>query len=137
MNQQFLHSTQPIHFLALMELYEHNYILVRRLFGDLKRLKTGDECPWHADVIARVRSAERHTLEIHFTDHRQLDAKQRPIRLKIRICHDARTAELISKARRNQCLESKITLCIKKQFEQNQLLKIWLTDQLDRLRLQN
>lgn len=115
-----------------MELYEQNYILVRRLFGDLKRLKTGDECPWHAEVIARIQSATRHTLDIHFIDHRQLNKKQRPIRIKVRICHDARTAELIEGNHRTQCLQTKATHCIKKQFSQNKLLNAWLIGEVAR-----
>ena len=117
-----------------MDLYEHNYILIRRLFGDLKRLKPGDECPWSAQVNARIQAAGRHTLDIHFIDQRQLDKKQRPIRLKVRVYHDARTAELLSAGRREQCLQDNTTYCIKKQFIQNSLLKSWLSDELSQLK---
>ncbi len=132
MNPQPSSTAAPAQFAQLMELYEHNYILMRRLFGDLKRLKTGDECPWHAEVGAQVRSATRHTLDIHFIDQRQLDKKQRPMRIKVRICHDARTAELVENSRRAHCLKTKATHCIKKQFSQNKLLNAWLSGEVAR-----
>lgn len=133
MNQQSPNLIVIDHFGQLMELYELNYILIRGLFGDLKRLKTGDECLWHAAVSARVQSCERHTLEIHFIDQRQLDKKSRPMRIRVRICLDARTAELIGLSRREHCLKGEATQCIQKQLTQNKLLNIWLNAEIAHL----
>lgn len=113
-----------------MELYEHNYILIRRMFGDLRRLQAGDECPWDAGMTPKIHSNSRFTLDIHFTDHRILGRRQRPLRLNVRIYHDARAAELIDDGNRSQCLRTQQGRCAEKQFKRNSLLQNWLLDQL-------
>ncbi|MHB8921408.1 MAG: DUF1249 domain-containing protein [Halothiobacillus sp.] len=117
----------------LMDAYEQNYILLRRLFGDLRRLRTGDECPWNAAVMPKVIASSRYTLDIQFTDHSIFGHKQRPLQLKVRIYHDARTAELLESTRRDQCLQAEVSLCTEKQFRRNTLLQKWLIQQLDNL----
>lgn len=121
---------RPPTFDRLMELYEHNYILIRRLFGDLRRLRTGDECPWIASVTPKIITNGRFTLDLRFTDHRILGRKQRPLRLDVRIYHDARAAELIETGNRSQCLQSHKNRCTENQFKRNSLLQRWLLDQL-------
>lgn len=118
-------------FSQLMDAYEQNYILIRQLFGDLRRLQTGDECPWNAAIQPVVIHSSRYTLDIQFTDHSILSKKQRPLQLKVRIYHDARTAELLESTQRNKCLQAAVSLCTEKQFQRNTLLKKWLSQQIN------
>lgn len=124
------HLKRPATFDRLMELYEHNYILIRRLFGDLRRLKAGDECPWIASVSPKIVANSRFTLDIQFTDHRILGRRQQPLRLAVRIYHDARAAELVETGSRSKCLHDQQSRCAEKQHKRNTMLQNWLIDQL-------
>ncbi|MGC8698177.1 MAG: hypothetical protein ACP5Q0_06845, partial [Halothiobacillus sp.] len=73
-------SIRTAAFSHLMDAYEQNYILLRQLFGDLRRLQTGDESPWNAAVQPKVTHSSRYTLDIQFTDHSILSKKQTPLR---------------------------------------------------------
>jgi len=126
-------SIRTAAFSHLMDAYEQNYILLRQLFGDLRRLQTGDESPWNAAVQPKVTHSSRYTLDIQFTDHSILSKKQTPLRLKVRIYHDARTAELLETTQRNKCLKAAVSLCTEKQFQRNTLLKKWLSQQINTL----
>lgn len=121
-------------FSQLIDTYEQNYILLRQLFGDLRRLKIGDECPWNAAVMPKVIESSRYTLDIQFTDHSILNQKHRPLQLKVRIYHDARTAELLESKRRANCLQTAASLCTEKQYQRNSMLKKWLLQQIPALK---
>lgn len=117
----------------LMDAYEQNYILMRRLFGDLRHLQNGDECPWNANVTSKISAKSKFTLDIQFTDQRIVGNKKRPLTLKVRVYHDARTAELLGPTHRDQCLQNQANQCTEQQFKRNLLLKNWLIKQLDTL----
>jgi uncharacterized protein YqiB (DUF1249 family) len=117
----------------LMEAYEQNYILMRRLFGDLRHLQSGDECPWNANVTSKIIAKSKFTLDVQFTDQRVVGVKKRPLKLKVRVYHDARTAELLDAVHRDQCLQNQAIQCTEQQLKRNQLLKNWLVDQLNTL----
>jgi uncharacterized protein YqiB (DUF1249 family) len=118
---------------GLMEAYEQNYILMRRLFGDLRHLQNGDECPWNVNVSSKIIAKSKFTLDVQFTDHLVMGNKKRPLKLRVRVYHDARTAELLDSVHREQCLQSHAGKCTEQQFKRNQLLKGWLIKQLDTL----
>ncbi|OZB37345.1 MAG: hypothetical protein B7X35_06370 [Halothiobacillus sp. 14-56-357] len=118
-------------FERLMDAYEQNYILMRRLFGDLKHLKSGDECPWDANITSKIIAKSKFTLDVQFTDQLVVGNKNRPLKLKVRVYHDARTAELLDPAHRNQCLQELTSKCTEQQFKRNRLLKNWLIKQVN------
>lgn len=128
-------QTIPLHrsgtFDRLMEAYEQNYILMRRLFGDLRHLQSGDECPWNANVTSKIIAKSKFTLDVQFTDQLVMGNKKRPLKLKVRVYHDARTAELLDSVHRDQCLQNQASKCTEQQFKRNQLLKNWLIKQLN------
>jgi uncharacterized protein YqiB (DUF1249 family) len=129
--------TIPFHrsgtFDHLMEAYEQNYILMRRLFGNLQHLQSGDECPWNVNVTSKIIAKSKFTLDVQFTDQLVMGNKKRPLKLKVRVYHDARTAELLDSVHRDQCLQNQASKCTEQQFKRNQLLKNWLIKQLDTL----
>lgn len=117
----------------LMETYEQNYILMRRLFGELRQLEKGDECPWNASVTSKIVTKNKFTLDIQFTDQSVIGKSKQPLRLKVRIYHDARTAELLDSVHREQCLENQASQCTHQQYKRNHMLKKWLTKQIETL----
>ena len=110
----------------LMDLFEHNYILIRRLLGDLRRLRTGDEFPLSARVQAYIVDQGPFTLTIRFSDHEVLTADGRPATLTVRVYLDARTAEMFGPQDRSACLDGQKTFCVDRQRQRNQFLRRWL-----------
>ena len=118
------------HFDRLMEVYEQNYILMRRLFGDLRHLRRGDECPWSAQVTSKIMAKSKFTLDVQFIDQRVIGANNRPLRLNVRVYHDVRTAEWHDPTHRDRCLQNQAATCSERQFKRNQILQHWLIQQL-------
>ncbi|MGM0516149.1 MAG: DUF1249 domain-containing protein [Pseudomonadota bacterium] len=114
----------------LMDLYEQNYILIRRLLGDLRRLDVGDEFSLDFRVTAHVTERGRFTLELTFTDHAVLDSRQRPVVLPVRIYLDARAAELHDPRHPAACLQSDRTECNRARQSRNRMLQKWLLARL-------
>lgn len=111
---------------ALMELFEHNYILIRRLLGDLRRLQKGDEFPLRLHIQARVMDRGPFTLTLRFTDHQVLTDEGMPARLTVRVYLDARTAEMFGPQDRANCLSEQKSRCVAFQRRRNQFLERWL-----------
>ncbi|PID59935.1 MAG: hypothetical protein CSB44_12315 [Gammaproteobacteria bacterium] len=90
-------------FAALMELYESNYILLRRLIPNLTALEGGSEqryLSWRAGAVPLELSAIEHSrytssfrLSYRFSSRRQ---PSREPDLTIRLYHDARSAEVMT-----------------------------------------
>lgn len=118
-------ATHPLE--NLMDVYEQNYILMRRLFGDFRQFKTGDECPWDANVSTKISGRSKFTLDVHFIDQRVMGAKRRPLSLRVRVYHDARTAELLETAHRDHCLQDQVSRCTAHQLKLNKMLNNWLS----------
>ena len=86
-------------FAGLMDLYERNYISLRRLLPDLPEegVWMVSEVPSGLSLYAQVNSRFRYTTELTLTyvfgaaDNRRLQPN-----LKLRIYHDARQAEVMS-----------------------------------------
>ncbi len=115
-----------------MDLYEQNYILIRRLLGDLRRLTPGDEFTLGFSVVARVTERGRFTLEMAFTDHEVLDSNHRPVTLHVRIYLDARSAELHDSRHPASCLQADRTECNQARQSRNRMLQRWLLARLRR-----
>ena len=114
----------------LMDLYEQNYILIRRLLGDLRRLAPGDEFTLGFQVVARVTERGRFTLELAFTDHAALDSRQQPVTLQVRIYLDARSAGLHDPRHPAACLKADRSECNRARQSRNRMLQRWLLARL-------
>jgi uncharacterized protein YqiB (DUF1249 family) len=114
----------------LMDRYEQNYILIRRLLGDLRRLDVGDEFSLDFRVTAHVTERGRFTLELTFTDHAVLDSRHRPVVLPVRIYLDARAAELHDPRHPAACLQAARTECNHARRSRNHMLQKWLLARL-------
>ncbi|MFP4639581.1 MAG: DUF1249 domain-containing protein [Guyparkeria sp.] len=114
----------------LMDLYEQNYILIRRLLGDLRRLDVGDEFALEFQVTARVSERGRFTLELSFTDHAVLDSRGQPVVLRVRVYLDARSAELHDPRHPATCLQADMTECNRARQSHNRMLQRWLLARL-------
>lgn len=96
-----LASPTPYTFADLMEMYEANYIRLRLLCGDIRTLP--DQCisllEGTVPIELIVEQRAKHTTHIMLTycfDQLKKDVIKRPD-LRIRVYHDARQAEVISR----------------------------------------
>lgn len=95
-----IYSPRPHSFADLMQMYESNYIRLRLLCGNIRRL-SGEiisNIPGGVPVSLRVIEQTRHTSTIMLTyifDDEAVSAR-RPD-LQIRIYHDSRQAEVVSR----------------------------------------
>lgn len=110
----------------LMELFEYNYILIRRLLGDLRRLQKGDEFPLRLHIQARVIDRGPFTLTLQFTDHQVLTDDGLPATMTVRVYLDARTAEMFGPQDRANCLARQKSRCVALQRKRNRFLERWL-----------
>lgn len=89
----------PCGFVSLMDLYESNYIRLRKLLPDLAVLEDSviSRSAGHMDLYLKVIERSRYTSTVYLsycfpTDH----GLQMEPNLKIRIYHDARLAEVLA-----------------------------------------
>lgn len=100
----FLHET-PGTFSALMDLYERNYINVRRLIPILPQAQARrvSQIPGGLDLHLHITERFRYTSELlltyHFDQNGQVLAEPD---LRIRVYHDARLAEVLTARLRRQ-----------------------------------
>lgn len=120
-NKQWI-GIYPKSFPALMELYEDNYIYLRRLCPYLKHLR--------GRHVSRL-SGKGHDLHLHCLDstphtttlrltYQMLDGSFRPD-LKIRMYHDARQVEVLSR----QCRITGVELKTQRSVDESALLCRW------------
>ena len=94
-----IYTPRPQSYAALMEMYETNYIRIRLLCGDAKALDDiqYSEIPDGTPISLRVLDRAAHTTTIMLTYHfEDCDKGNRPD-LRVRIYHDSRQAEVISR----------------------------------------
>lgn len=94
-------SIQPRSFIALMDMYEQNYIRLRCLCPQLTKMEQGTKLvsslPGRAhDLHLTVHEREKHTTTLQLT-YAMTDGTLRPD-ITIRIYHDALQAEVLSRA---------------------------------------
>lgn len=124
---------KPRRIAHLLELYERNYRMLRRLLPDMDRMqalavsRSASDVPLHVEVMNR----DRYTLTLHltyeFTDESGL---RRQPDLWVRVYHDAAVAEAL------QCMERPPWLAeeageaahafLSAQWKRNLLLEKWL-----------
>ena len=91
--------TRPQGFVALMSLYESNYLRLQRLAGDPARLSgtrvshVSGDCELHLSVIEHMRYTSTLALT-YLMPQAAADAPQRLPDLKLRVYHDARLLEV-------------------------------------------
>nr|CAA6824521.1 MAG: Unknown protein [uncultured Thiotrichaceae bacterium] len=98
---QYMVAPRPQSFAALMDMYEVNYIQLRLLLGDLRKLD-GEliaRSENHLPFSVEVKEQSRHTLILlltyHFEDDNGDVVDTRPD-LMVRIYHDALQAEVVT-----------------------------------------
>ena len=128
---RFWGTHQARSFASLMDLYESNYLRLRKLIPDLQRV---EECAISrasgaADLHLRVTERSRYTTTIaltyHFSECGRVLAEPD---LTIRIYHDARQAELLV-CRRRHGRAAKICMSetsLSQRWHMNRVLNKWL-----------
>lgn len=110
-------------FTELMELYERNYILLRRLVPNIRELKAHYHSivSEHPDLRLEIIEQCRYTTTVHLThEFEELDGVAHEPDLMVRICYDSRTAEVYQQRAYDQMsLDEKLKL--------NRFLKNWLS----------
>ena len=89
----------PRGFVSLMDLYESNYIRLRKLLSDPKRMprKACSSIPDHLDLHLQIVERSRYTTTLYLSyAFPSADGMQMEPNLKIRIYHDARLAEVMA-----------------------------------------
>lgn len=120
-----LSSPTPYTFADLMEMYEANYIRLRLLCGDIRKLPDQriSLLEGAIPVELTIQARAKHTTHMMLTycfDHVKNNEVKRP-NLKIRVYHDARQAEVISR----QCNITGATLHAWQQNTDSLLLCRW------------
>lgn len=99
-----LAPNEPGTFPALMELYESNYINMRRLVPTMPRAPVSliSQIPGSLDLHFRLIERFRYTSELNLTyQFKQNDSAYVEPDLRIRVYHDARLAEVVVAHRRH------------------------------------
>ena len=94
-----IYAPRPQSYSALMEMYETNYIRLRILCGDVRSLSDNvcSVIPQGTPIQLRVLDRAAHTTTIFLTyQFEEDDKKQRPD-LRVRVYHDSRQVEVISR----------------------------------------
>ena len=94
-----IYAPRPQSYAALMEMYESNYIRLRILCGDVRMLDdtVRSVIPKGAPIILRVLDRAAHTTTIMLTYQFETGDKECRPDLRVRIYHDSRQAEVISR----------------------------------------
>ncbi len=114
---------------GLMALYEENYIRLRTLLPGLdgmppRGVSRVDGC---VDLHVEIRERSRYTTTLNLTClFAQTDGVRREPDLTLRICHDARTAEVVDLTRRNAPLEADARHTLLRCWQRNRFLYKWL-----------
>ncbi|HHO69923.1 MAG TPA: DUF1249 domain-containing protein [Halothiobacillus sp.] len=114
----------------LMEVFEHNYILVRRLLGDLRQLSDqqhlrNDNGP---DILVECTERGPYTFTLKFTHQlfAMANIQKLPV-IPVRIYMDARLAEVWEHQANTTCLKDKAISCLQQRWRRNRFLLRWLT----------
>ncbi|MCW8935386.1 MAG: DUF1249 domain-containing protein [Gammaproteobacteria bacterium] len=89
----------PVDFVSLMDMYEDNYIKIRKLIPDLEQINDASvsKSPGHLNLYLQIieRSKFTTTLRLSYSFTDNAETRLEP-NLKIRIYHDAGLAEVMS-----------------------------------------
>ncbi|MDD3610503.1 MAG: DUF1249 domain-containing protein [Halothiobacillaceae bacterium] len=124
-------APEPGSFAALMELYERNYLQLRRLIPDLRHWQ-GSRCsrvahclPLHVDIVEQSRYTS--TVRLYYLFDADSGRPRRAPDLLIRIYYDARSVEVLSGGvGLTRCLAARSGACLEKRWRINRFLFKWL-----------
>ncbi len=121
----------PVDFVSLMDMYEDNYMKLRKLIPQLHKIKTSavSTSPGHLNLHLEIveRSKFTSTLRLSYCFTEQGESRFEP-NLKIRIYHDAGLAEVMS----GKLHHGKLVLdhlpadALKQKWQLNRFLSKWL-----------
>jgi len=115
---------------SLMELFEHNYILIRRLLGDLRHLSHQQSLRNNngPDILVECTERAPYTFTLKFTHQlfAMADTQKLPV-ISVRIYMDARSAEVWEHGVNTHCLKDEAVSCLKRRWRRNRFLLRWLT----------
>lgn len=126
-------APSPRSFAALMELYEMNFMLMRRLMPDMARAQgthvatQGEGLPLHVEVLEQGRFTTM--LRLYYLLPSQGEGGQlvRAPDLEVRIYHDARVAEAVAgRLRGRDCGAPGGARCLDVRWRLNRFLYKWL-----------
>jgi len=131
---------RPVSFVSLMTLYESNYVRLRRLAGDVRRLsgaqlsRVPGDCDLHLEVLEHSRYTSILRMTYYFDAEAGLVADPD---LELRVYHDARLAEASACGRwvRHPGLRhirSSLSAALGERWLRNMLLNKWLDYCTDR-----
>lgn len=128
-----IYTPRPQSYAALMEMYESNYMRLRILCGDVRTLRdtVSSVIPKGAPIILTVLDRARHTTTIMLTYQFETGDKECRPDLRVRIYHDSRQAEVISRKCRLsgeniQAWEAKTDSALLCRWRLNRFLYKWL-----------
>ncbi|MDM7322606.1 MAG: DUF1249 domain-containing protein [Gammaproteobacteria bacterium] len=118
-------------FAALMELYEMNFMLMRRLIPDMARAQgtyvatQGEGLPLHVEVLERGRFTTM--LRLYYLLPAEGGQPVRAPDLEVRVYHDARVAEAVAgRLRGRDCGALGAMRCLNVRWRLNRFLYKWL-----------
>ena len=131
---------RPVSFVSLMTLYESNYIRLRRLAGDVRRLsgevksRVPGECDLHLVVVEHSRYTSILRMTYVFED---LAGPVADPDLELRVYHDARLAEASGCGRwvahpALRDIRSSLSAALGERWLRNMMLNKWLDYCADR-----
>jgi len=121
----------PVDFVSLMDMYEDNYMKLRKLIPELDKIKTSaistsaGHLNLHLEIVERSKFTS--TLRLSYCFTKQGETRLEP-NLKIRIYHDAGLAEVMS----GKLHHGKLVLdhlpadALKQKWQLNRFLSKWL-----------
>lgn len=128
----FSHSPAPRSFAGLMELYEQNYMLLRRLLGDIQGLddRLTSQVEGCLDLHVEIIERSKYTSTLRMTYHLLDDQGAHVLPdIKVRVYHDARSAEALSRVyldRHHHRLVVSPTSGRQARWQLNRFLNKWL-----------
>lgn len=118
-------------FAALMELYEMNFMLMRRLMPDMARAQgtlvatQGEGLPLHVEVLEQGRFTTM--LRLYYLLPAEEAPPVRAPDLEVRVYHDARVAEAVAgRLRGRDCGAPGAARCLDVRWRLNRFLYKWL-----------
>lgn len=132
---------RPVSFVSLMSLYESNYLRLRALVGDVRRLageqvsRVAHDCDLHLSVVEHAPYTS--TVKLTYRFEEQDGGTLADPDLELRVYHDARLAEVVACGRwiRHESLEhvrQGIPRQLGERWLRNMLLNKWLDYCLER-----
>ncbi len=124
-------DVQPVDFVSLMDMYEDNYMKLRKLIPDLMSIKSSaiSEVEGHMSLYLQIkeRSQFTTTLILSYCFSSGAERRMEP-NLKIRIYHDAGLAEVMSgKLHHGRLvLDNLPSDALRQKWQLNRLLSKWL-----------